>query len=129
MFGINVRRQIPCSAAFPPATRLLIKLINLKTIYILDARGYYYTLSKEVIDPVMDKLGRLTDNSPGLQDLDFRLGVDFFCLLSLDGGTGSALLSTDYGKKSKPELCVLHLSCVVELSRYNPHNTPIVYSS
>ena len=59
-------------------------------------------------------------NSPGLQDLDFR--VDFFCLLSLDGGTGSALLlleklSTDYGKKSKSELCVLHLSCVVELSQ------------
>ena len=89
---------------------------------MIDARGYYYTLSKEVIDPVMDKLGRLTDNSPGLQDLDFR--VDFFCLLSLDGGTasGSALLlleklSTDYGKKSKPELCILHLSCVVELSQ------------
>ncbi|KAG9317486.1 Tubulin/FtsZ, GTPase domain-containing protein [Chiua virens] len=68
------------------------------------ARGHY-TVGKELIDPVMDKLRRLADNASGLQG--------FFVFHSFGGGTGSGFgalllerLSTDYGKKSKLEFCV-----------------------
>ncbi|KAG6821556.1 Tubulin beta chain [Arthromyces matolae] len=68
------------------------------------ARGHY-TVGKELIDPVMDRLRRLADNCSGLQG--------FFVFHSFGGGTGSGLgalllerLSTDYGKKSKLEFCV-----------------------
>ncbi|KAJ7877676.1 Tubulin/FtsZ, GTPase domain-containing protein [Mycena leptocephala] len=68
------------------------------------ARGHY-TVSKELIDPVMDKIRRLSDNCSGLQG--------FFVFHSFSGGTGSGFgalllerLSTDYGKKSKLEFCV-----------------------
>lgn len=71
---------------------------------LLDARGHY-TVGKELIDPVMDKLRRLADNCSGLQG--------FFVFHSFGGGTGSGFgalllerLSTDYGKKSKLEFCV-----------------------
>lgn len=69
-----------------------------------DARGHY-TVGKELIDPVMDKIRRLADNCSGLQG--------FFVFHSFGGGTGSGFgalllerLSTDYGKKSKLEFCV-----------------------
>jgi tubulin alpha len=69
-----------------------------------DARGHY-TVGKELIDPVMDKVRRLADNCSGLQG--------FFVFHSFGGGTGSGFgalllerLSTDYGKKSKLEFCV-----------------------
>lgn len=68
------------------------------------ARGHY-TVGKELIDPVMDKVRRLADNCSGLQG--------FFVFHSFGGGTGSGFgalllerLSTDYGKKSKLEFCV-----------------------
>ncbi|KAL0949339.1 hypothetical protein HGRIS_009411 [Hohenbuehelia grisea] len=68
------------------------------------ARGHY-TIGKEQIDVVMDKVRRLTDNCSGLQG--------FFLFHSFGGGTGSGLgalilerLSTDYGKKSKLEFSV-----------------------
>ncbi|KAJ2931595.1 hypothetical protein H1R20_g5535, partial [Candolleomyces eurysporus] len=68
------------------------------------ARGHY-TVGKELIDPVMDKLRKLADNCSGLQG--------FFVFHSFGGGTGSGFgalllekLSTDYGKKSKLEFCV-----------------------
>lgn len=71
---------------------------------ISDARGHY-TVGKELIDPVVDKLRRLADNCSGLQG--------FFIFHSFGGGTGSGFgalllerLSTDYGKKSKLEFCV-----------------------
>lgn len=69
-----------------------------------DARGHY-TIGKEQIDVVMDKVRRLADNCSGLQG--------FFVFHSFGGGTGSGFgalllerLSTDYGKKSKLELAV-----------------------
>lgn len=69
-----------------------------------DARGHY-TVGKELVDPVMDKLRRLADNCSGLQG--------FFVFHSFGGGTGSGFgalllerLSADYGKKSKLEFCV-----------------------
>ena len=69
-----------------------------------DARGHY-TIGKEQIDIVMDKVRRLADNCNGLQG--------FFVFHSFGGGTGSGFgalvlerLSTDYGKKSKLEFSV-----------------------
>lgn len=71
---------------------------------LVDARGHY-TVGKELIDPVLDKIRRLADNCSGLQG--------FFVFHSFGGGTGSGFgalllerLSTDYGKKSKLEFCV-----------------------
>ncbi|EPQ59011.1 tubulin alpha [Gloeophyllum trabeum ATCC 11539] len=68
------------------------------------ARGHY-TIGKEQIDLVMDKVRRLADNCNGLQG--------FFVFHSFGGGTGSGFgalilerLSTDYGKKSKLEFSV-----------------------
>ncbi|KAH9042846.1 alpha tubulin [Lactarius hengduanensis] len=68
------------------------------------ARGHY-TIGKEQIDNVMDRVRRLADNCTGLQG--------FFVFHSFGGGTGSGLgalilerLSTDYGKKSKLEFSV-----------------------
>jgi len=68
------------------------------------ARGHY-TVGKELIDPVMDRIRRLADNCSGLQG--------FFVFHSFGGGTGSGFgalllerLSTDYGRKSKLEFCV-----------------------
>jgi tubulin alpha len=79
-------------------------LENFLTNLVLDARGHY-TVGKELIDPVMDKIRRLADNCSGLQG--------FFVFHSFGGGTGSGFgalllerLSTDYGKKSKLEFCV-----------------------
>lgn len=70
----------------------------------IDARGHY-TIGKEQIDVVMDKVRRLADNCTGLQG--------FFMFHSFGGGTGSGFgalilerLSTDYGKKSKLEFSV-----------------------
>ena len=69
-----------------------------------DARGHY-TVGKEKIDVILDRVRRLADNCSGLQG--------FFVFHSFGGGTGSGLgalllehLSTDYGKKSKLEFCV-----------------------
>ena len=71
---------------------------------LIDARGHY-TVGKELIDPAMEKLRRLTDNTNGLQG--------FFVFHSFGGGTGSGFgalllerLATEYGKKSKLEFCV-----------------------
>ena len=79
-------------------------MLELTLRCVIDARGHY-TVGKELIDPVMDKLRRLADNCTGLQG--------FFVFHSFGGGTGSGFgalllerLSTDYGKKSKLEFCV-----------------------
>ncbi|KAG8703399.1 alpha-tubulin [Ceratobasidium sp. 394] len=71
---------------------------------IMDACSRY-TVGKEPIDGVMDRIRRLADNCSGLQG--------FFVFHSFGGGTGSGFgalllerLSTDYGKKAKLEFCV-----------------------
>lgn len=68
------------------------------------ARGHY-TVGKELIDEVLDKVRRVADNCSGLQG--------FLVFHSFGGGTGSGFgallmerLSVDYGKKSKLEFCV-----------------------
>ncbi|KAF7354415.1 Tubulin alpha chain [Mycena venus] len=64
-----------------------------------------HTVGKELIDPVMDKMRRLSSNCSSLRG--------FFVFHSFGGGTGSGFgalllerLSTEYGKKSKLEFCV-----------------------
>ncbi|ETO31401.1 Alpha-tubulin [Reticulomyxa filosa] len=68
------------------------------------ARGHY-TIGKEVIDLVLDRIRKLADNCTGLQG--------FMVYHSFGGGTGSGFgslllerLSVDYGKKSKIEFAV-----------------------
>lgn len=93
------RRQQLCVASCLYCCR-----IAWRTDHLPDARGHY-TVGKELIDPVMDKLRKLADNCSGLQG--------FFVFHSFGGGTGSGFgallmekLSTDFGKKSKLEFCV-----------------------
>ncbi|KAG0337207.1 Tubulin alpha-3C/D chain [Podila humilis] len=68
------------------------------------ARGHY-TIGKELIDPVMERIQKMTDACDGLQG--------FLLFHSFGGGTGSGLgalvlerLATDYGKKAKLEFAV-----------------------
>uniref|UniRef100_A0A8C6SUL9 Tubulin alpha chain n=1 Tax=Neogobius melanostomus TaxID=47308 RepID=A0A8C6SUL9_9GOBI len=68
------------------------------------ARGHY-TIGKEIIDLVMDRIRKLSEQCTGLQG--------FLVFHSFGGGTGSGFtsllmerLSVDYGKKSKLEFSV-----------------------
>ena len=68
------------------------------------ARGHY-TVGKEIVDLVLDRIRKLADNCTGLQG--------FLIFHSFGGGTGSGFtsllmerLSVDYGKKSKLEFCI-----------------------
>ncbi|KAF7544525.1 hypothetical protein G7Z17_g9884 [Cylindrodendrum hubeiense] len=68
------------------------------------ARGHY-TIGKEMVDGVMDKIRRVTDNCNSLQG--------FLIFHSFGGGTGSGFgalllerLSNEFGKKSKLEFAV-----------------------
>merc|ERR1712025_1448673 len=68
------------------------------------ARGHY-TVGKELIEGVLDKIRRVADNCVGLQG--------FLVFHSFGGGTGSGFgallmerLSVDYGKKSKLEFAI-----------------------
>ena len=68
------------------------------------ARGHY-TVGKEHVDSVVDRVRKLTENCTGLQG--------FLVFHSFGGGTGSGFasllmerLSVDYGKKSKLEFSV-----------------------
>nr|KAF6451348.1 tubulin alpha 4a [Molossus molossus] len=68
------------------------------------ARGHY-TIGKEIIDPVLDRIRKLSDQCTGLQG--------FLVFHSFGGGTGSGFtsllmerLSVDYGKKSKLEFSI-----------------------
>lgn len=68
------------------------------------ARGHY-TIGKEMIDQVLDRLRKLSDNCNGLQG--------FMIFHSFGGGTGSGFtsllmerLSVDYGKKAKLQFAI-----------------------
>ncbi|CAL8274958.1 unnamed protein product [Boreogadus saida] len=68
------------------------------------ARGHY-TIGKEIIDIVLDRVRKLSDQCTGLQG--------FLVFHSFGGGTGSGFtsllmerLSVDYGKKSKLEFSI-----------------------
>ena len=68
------------------------------------ARGHY-TVGKEIVDLVLDRVRKLADQCTGLQG--------FLLFHSFGGGTGSGFtsllmerLSVDYGKKSKLEFAI-----------------------
>jgi len=68
------------------------------------ARGHY-TIGKEIIDVVLDRIRKLADQCTSLQG--------FLIFHSFGGGTGSGFasllmerLSVDYGKKSKLEFAI-----------------------
>ncbi|KAK9702303.1 alpha-tubulin [Basidiobolus ranarum] len=84
------------------------------------ARGHY-TIGKEIIDGVVDKVRKLADNCSGLQG--------FMVFHSFGGGTGSGFgallmerLSTDYGKKSKLEFSI-YPAPQVSTSCVEPYNS------
>ncbi|KAK4313288.1 hypothetical protein Pmani_015345 [Petrolisthes manimaculis] len=68
------------------------------------ARGHY-TIGKEIVDVVLDRIRKLADQCSGLQG--------FLMFRSFGGGTGSGFasllmerLSVEYGKKSKLEIAI-----------------------
>ncbi|KAK8745775.1 hypothetical protein OTU49_000003 [Cherax quadricarinatus] len=87
------------------------------------ARGHY-TIGKEYVDLVLDRLRKLADQCTGLQG--------FLIFRSFGGGTGSGFasllmerLSVEYGKKSKLEIAVYpapQFSGVIQFHP-NPHLT------
>lgn len=84
------------------------------------ARGHY-TVGKELIEPVLDRVRKLADNCNGLQG--------FLLFHSFGGGTGSGFgallmerLSSEYGKKSKLEFSV-YPAPQVSTSVVEPYNS------
>src|SRR5271167_1973044 len=84
------------------------------------ARGHY-TVGKELIDQVLDKVRHVADNCSGLQG--------FLVFHSFGGGTGSGFgallmerLSVDFGKKTKLEFCV-YPAPQVATSVVEPYNS------
>ncbi|XP_032815810.1 tubulin alpha chain [Petromyzon marinus] len=68
------------------------------------ARGHY-TIGKQIVETVVDRIRKLSERCTGLQG--------FLLFHSFGGGTGSGFtsllmerLSADYGKKSKLEFCI-----------------------
>merc|ERR1712100_603537 len=84
------------------------------------ARGHY-TIGKEIVDLVLDRIRKLADNCTGLQG--------FLVFNAVGGGTGSGLgclllerLSVDYGRKTKISFTVW--SCPqVATAVVEPYNT------
>jgi len=84
------------------------------------ARGHY-TVGKEIVDSVLDKIRKLADQCDGLQG--------FTVFHSVGGGTGSGFgalllekLSMDYGRKSKLDFCI-YPSPAVSTSVVEPYNS------
>ena len=90
------------------------------------ARGHY-TIGKEIVETVLDKIRKLSDNCTGLQG--------FLIFNSVGGGTGSGLgslllerLSIDYGKKSKLGFTV-YPSPQVSTAVVEPYNSVLATHS
>eukprot|EP00005_Dracoamoeba_jomungandri_P002335 CAMPEP_0174261278 /NCGR_PEP_ID=MMETSP0439-20130205/11340_1 /TAXON_ID=0 /ORGANISM="Stereomyxa ramosa, Strain Chinc5" /LENGTH=459 /DNA_ID=CAMNT_0015345731 /DNA_START=64 /DNA_END=1443 /DNA_ORIENTATION=+ len=84
------------------------------------ARGHY-TVGREQVEPVLDKIRKLADDCDGLQG--------FLIFHSVGGGTGSGFgslllerLSVDYAKKSKLDFCVFP-SPQLSTSVVEPYNS------
>lgn len=84
------------------------------------ARGHY-TIGKEFVETVCDRVRKLTEQCEGLQG--------FLVFHSVGGGTGSGFgslllerLSVDYGKKSKLDFCVFP-SPQISTSVVEPYNS------
>ncbi|AFP65274.1 tubulin alpha-1 chain (nucleomorph) [Chroomonas mesostigmatica CCMP1168] len=90
------------------------------------SRGHY-TVGKEIVDVVLEKIRKLTDSCSGLQG--------FLIFNSVGGGTGSGLgslllerLSVDYGKKSKLGFTV-YPSPQVSTAVVEPYNSVLATHS
>eukprot|EP00494_Astrolonche_serrata_P006779 UN06804 len=90
------------------------------------ARGHY-TIGKDIVDNVLDRVRRLSDNCKGLQG--------FLIFNSVGGGTGSGLgslllerLSVDYGKISKIAFTV-YPSPQVSTAVVEPYNSVLATHS
>lgn len=90
------------------------------------ARGHY-TIGKEILDLVMDRIRRMADQCTGLQG--------FLLSHSFGGGTGSGFssllierLAVDFGKKSKLEFCV-YPSPRVSTAVVEPYNAVLTTHS
>mmetsp|Transcript_15212 Transcript_15212/g.38178 ORF Transcript_15212/g.38178 Transcript_15212/m.38178 type:complete len:449 (-) Transcript_15212:167-1513(-) len=90
------------------------------------SRGHY-TIGKEVVEIVLEKIRKLSDNCSGLQG--------FLIFNSVGGGTGSGLgslllerLSIDYGKKSKLAFTV-YPSPQVSTAVVEPYNSVLATHS
>merc|ERR1712178_288711 len=90
------------------------------------ARGHY-TIGKEIVDLVLDRIRKLADNCTGLQG--------FLVFNAVGGGTGSGLaclllerLSVDYGKKSKLEYAI-YPAPQVSTAVVEPYNTVLCVHS
>ena len=90
------------------------------------ARGHY-TIGKEIVETVLEKIRKLSDNCTGLQG--------FLIFNSVGGGTGSGLgslllerLSIDYGKKSKLGFTV-YPSPQVSTAVVEPYNSVLATHS
>ncbi|GMM36606.1 alpha-tubulin [Saccharomycopsis crataegensis] len=90
------------------------------------ARGHF-TVGRELLEPILDRLRKMADQCDGLQGFIFNH--------SLGGGTGSGLgsllleqLSVDYGKKAKLEFAV-YPGPKVSTSVVEPYNTVMATSS
>ncbi|RXG67908.1 Tubulin alpha chain [Armadillidium vulgare] len=84
------------------------------------ARGHY-TIGKEIVDLVLDRIRKLADQCTGLQG--------FLIFHSFGGGTGSGFtsllmerLSVDYGKKSKLEFSIYPAPQEFRYRTSNIHN-------
>ncbi|KAL3233663.1 Tubulin alpha-1 chain [Nakaseomyces bracarensis] len=84
------------------------------------ARGHY-TVGRDLLDDILERIGKIADQCDGLQG--------FLFTHSLGGGTGSGLgsllleqLSTEYGKKSKLEFAV-YPAPQLSTSVVEPYNT------
>merc|ERR1711924_509910 len=92
----------------------------------MGARGHY-TIGKEIVDLVLDRIRKLADNCTGLQG--------FMLYNACGGGTGSGLgclmlerLSVDYGKKTKISFTIW--SCPqVATAVVEPYNTVLCVHS
>lgn len=90
------------------------------------SRGHY-TVGKEIVDVVLERIRKLSDNCSGLQG--------FLIFNSVGGGTGSGLgslllerLSIDYGKKSKLAFTV-YPSPQVSTAVVEPYNAVLATHS
>ncbi|ELK36339.1 Tubulin alpha-1B chain [Myotis davidii] len=106
----------PTVIAFPPE-QLITGKEDAANNY---ARGHY-TIGKEIIDLVLDRIRKLADQCTGLQG--------FLVFHSFGGGTGSGFtsllmerLSVDYGKKSKLEFSI-YPAPQVSTSAVEPYNS------
>ncbi|EJW71039.1 hypothetical protein WUBG_18054 [Wuchereria bancrofti] len=87
------------------------------------ARGHY-SVGKDMIDKVMDRIRRLAENCDGLQG--------FLLFHSFGGGTGSGFtslimehLTIDYGRKSKLEFSI-YPAPQVSTSVLEPYNSVLM---